>query len=249
MLFIAGASSASAFFMACVASATNAPKLPTRNVQSSRNEETPLLPHTAGGMKKLCCLGKGYWRINTLTCKQQALDDSEPPACLHRLHRFHGLSKDASGSRDARAATAGGFFQHLARSAPRKRHMHILPSWLSSPSWPHKHAACWIPLLKNFPRKRGPNGRSTPMCLHRLHCLHGSHDDRCGKRAGARRGVRDPRSGCSNRVNVAPQSRSRLPLTGPILDTQHVRQTTSCTPRIDLESDVALASCSHSLTA
>ena len=86
------------------------------------------------------------------------------------------------------------------------------------------------------------------MCLHRLHCLHGSHDDRCGKRAGARRGVRDPRSGCSNRVNVAPQSRSRLPLTGPILDTQHVRQTTSCTPRIDLESDVALAPCSHSLT-
>ena len=126
--------------------------------------------------------------------------------------------------------------------------MHILPSWLSSPSWPHKHAACCIPLLKNFPRKRGPNGRSTPTCLHRLHCLHGSHDGRCRKRAGARRGVRDPRSGCSNRVNVAPQSRSRLPLTGPILDTQHVRQTTSCTPRIDLESDVALASCSHSLT-
>ena len=141
------------------------------------------------------------------------------------------------------------FLRHLDTAAPRKRHMHILPSWLSSPSWPHKHAACWIPLLKNFPRKRGPNGRSTPTCLHRLHCLHGSHDDRCGKRAGARRGVRDPRSGCSNRVNVAPQSRSRLPLTGPILDTQHVRQTTSCTPRVDLESDVALASCSHSLTA
>ena len=50
------------------------------------------------------------------------------------------------------------FLQHLDTAAPRKRHMHILPSWLSLPSWPHKHAACCCRLLVELPTRHQPNG-------------------------------------------------------------------------------------------
>ena len=44
--------------------------------------------------------------------------------------------------------------------------------------------------LHLFHNSSQPEARSTPTCLHRLHCLHGSHDDRCGKRAGAKTSAR-----------------------------------------------------------
>ena len=133
----------------------------------------------------------------------------------HRLHGLASMLLSATGRFSQKTPTERNQIQLLLSFAYPLNACKIL----------HLHLRLHPPKQK----ASQPEARSTLTCLHRLHCLHGSHDDRCGKRAGARRGVRDPRSGCSNRVNVAPQSRSRLPLTGPILDTQHVRQTTSST--------------------
>jgi len=57
---------------------------------------------------------------------------------LHRFHRLHGLSNSTA---DSSLAAAARCCQHLAISAHGKHQRHILPSWLSSPSWPRKHAA------------------------------------------------------------------------------------------------------------
>ena len=145
-----------------------------------------------------------------LSASRQICTESIPgTSCLHGFHRLHGLASmllSATGRFSQKTPTERNQIQLLLSFAYPISACKIL----------HLHLRLHLPKQK----ASQPEARSTPTCLHRLHCLHGSHDDRCGKRAEARRGVRDPRSGCSDRVNVAPQSRSRLPLTRPIPDTQ-----------------------------
>ena len=136
----------------------------------------------------------------------------------------------------------------VAHTTPTERHQIQLLLRFACPI-----SACKILHLHlHLPKQQAsqPEARSTPTCLHRLHCLHGSHDDRCGKRAGAKTSARGI-------VEVAAATEAMLLHSLQAGYHSHARsltlrcaaqQTTSCTPRIDLESDVALAPCSHSLT-
>ena len=154
-------------------------------------------------------------------------------SCLHRLHRFHGLSKILPAhlllelllllvavsllqictrkespahpafmafiAFMASQACCCRLWGNFAQKTPTERHQVQLLLTFACPI----NACRILHLHLHLPKQQPAEASHTPPCLHRLHCLHGSHDDRCGKRAGARRGVRDLRSGCSNRVNVA----------------------------------------------
>ena len=103
---------------------------------------------------------------------------------------------------------------NFAQKTPTQRHQIQLLLTLACPI----NACRILHLHLHLPKQQPAEASRTPTCLHRLHCLHGSHGDGCGKRAGARRGVRDPRSGCSKVAHVAQQPRN-------------LQQTTSCTTR------------------